>query len=203
MKKFISLLVVLLLPLSNLAAADWAPARLTFLGPIYQLIITDLDAPSPTLDSFPDVKTVAGIDLGILGTYTPRVYGVQLSTLIAGGKFHGVQIGGLMAIDGGSSEDKSFGLQFSSLLSLSDPMTGIQTSALIAAGDVAGIKIAPFSLGEIDGLSIHLLGWSDKVSGVQIGVLNRAKILKGVQIGVINIADNGYLPFSPIINARF
>jgi hypothetical protein len=50
------------------------------------------------------------------------------------------------------------------------------------------------------GGQIGIVNRSKVVRGVQIGVVNYTEKLYGLQLGLVNIAQNGFLPYTTILN---
>ncbi|MBK8574582.1 MAG: hypothetical protein IPN90_02505 [Elusimicrobia bacterium] len=112
----------------------------------------------------PKRDSVYGLNLGLWGTFSTKVYGVQAAPL-------------------GSVSYKAIGLQ-TGLYAASTRMAGIQ---------IAGFTNLDYLLvgGEerkTYGLQIHGFGWSDMLVGGQIGGINTAGKGKWAQIGGFNSA---------------
>ncbi|MGB2578261.1 hypothetical protein AAIR98_000180 [Elusimicrobium simillimum] len=202
MKKLIFTFVLIML-----AAASYAqrgittPVKLSFFG-----------NNGPT-DSIPgNVLTVMGLDIGLLGTTTPYVYGLQASIINSiSDDLKGVQLAALGAagkttgiVLSPTVRGKAFGLA-ASAISVNET-TGLEIAALKYSDFYnMGVLINGISYTDgFGGLQIGLLNINKgMVVGVQIGLINYARQLHGVQIGLINVAYNGYVLALPICNFRF
>lgn len=147
------------------------------------------------------VKTVGGLDLGILSTRANNVYGVQASPLVAtSNKVIGIQFGLGFAITeeqanaiqiGGVtySLGEYNGLQFSVVLSgVEKGFKGLQVSVMNAFVDEEsyGIQLSglsTYSGDKINGLQLSALtSYSDGLNGIQITGIYAAGAVKGIGI---------------------
>ena len=159
------------------------------------------------LDSqFPgEAASVALADIGVLTVRHANVYGVQACGLKAAvtDDCAGLSVGGLFA-----AAENVYGIQVGGLLaSCRSDIYGIQVAGYandtpgICAGMQAGIVNMA---GDVYGMQAGFTNHARDVSGMQIGVVNVAHNMRGVQIGLVNvIKDNGILPVSMLLNARF
>jgi hypothetical protein len=154
MKKIISLLMVCAI-LSIFAgqsfAGDTTPIKISLLPGV----------------SLPASENVTGIDLGILGTKSTDVTGVQLSWFYN-------RIEGVLK-----------GIQFS-LVCSAEEGTGIQYSVVSLSNDFKGIQMGIYNrANNMAGLQWGLVNVCDTMQGVQFGLVNIIKESKFLPVMVI------------------
>jgi hypothetical protein len=121
-----------------------------------------------------DGDVVDGAQLGLVNaSISGGVSGFQIGALDFATQLRGAQVGVLNVV--ASFEESR--------------VEGVQLGLLFNGADIVnGAQLGPFNI-------------AGTVRGLQIGVFNYAAHLRGVQIGAINIAQDGPIPFMPVLNA--
>lgn len=125
---------------------------------------------------------VNGVELAVLGSSTYTVEGWQAALLVCA----------VNHIDGA---------QTSILTSVGRQVNGVQLSLVNVARVLDGWQIALYNAAtyDIEGLQLGVVNSSQSVDGVQIGLFNITE-KQGFQIGLINVIEDGWLPFSILVN---
>jgi hypothetical protein len=190
MNKILSSCLLLILSVPLYAGLSWTPVKLSIYG-------NDL--------CIPKAENVSGLDIGIIGAESKRVYGIQTGLGVECENCYGLQtalgsfaknnVYGLQASLLVSGAKEVYGIQIGGLLCGADKMYGIRVGTIIGfpnRKDGAPMFVAspnPANDYECDyyGLQIGLLGSVvDQGAGVQMGLLNDANANKGIQIGLYN-----------------
>lgn len=155
-------------------------------------------------------KAIRGLALGGLGVGTGgNLSGSAFALLGVGGKgsVTGFTAAGLGVGAGGHLR----GLHLAGVGVVSERMSGVVASSIVASGTATGGVVAPLYFritgdGQFTGLSISLFNHVQGTQrGVTIGLFNMARSLHGVQLGALNYAGNNplLLRVLPLINAHF
>lgn len=140
--------------------------------------------------SVPKREYVYGINLGLWGAFSTKIYGVQVAPLgsvackaigvqtglyTASTRMAGIQIAGFTNLDYlivGGEERKTYGLQ----------IHGFGWSGMLVGGQIGGIN----ATGKGKWAQIGVVNSATVFDGVQLGGLNTDHSYRGVQVGVMN-----------------
>jgi len=164
--------------------------------------------------SVPDNKIVNGFELGLLGTRSNQVfglqvapfyaktveisYGIQASLVALSDDFVGAKVWSIY-----SYARKMTGYQ-AAIVSRSIEMNGYQTGIVSMSDKLAGLQAGAVTItNEQVGAQIGLINISAAAKGLQLGLVNFTNSMEGVQIGLINIITKSKLPFMVLVNANF
>ena len=141
----------------------------------------------PTTEYYPNIY---GLRLGLPITYndSASVLGIDISAIFSGNTY-------------------TTGLQLSCLIAQAADLDGLQVGVLnFVKEHIYGLQVGGFNHVEkkLLGVQIGGVNYVKKASGLQIGLFNYTEDSQGIfQIGVLNIIENGWLPFSIILNFNF
>ncbi len=198
--KFIGVVLLLMLSLPSLAAAQNKKDRLPFEFALWknkQFLGEDKDVRGLRLSLlYGKNKNVYGLDLGLGLNEADTLWGLQIGGINNVHNVRGVQIGllGYHFAESGVLSNKA------------QVVWGSQIGLLAnkCEGDIWGLQMAGYkneTRGDVLGVQIGLYNVATGVKGVQIGIINYCEKMVGVQIGILNIIEEGEFPLLPIVNA--
>ncbi|AOP34212.1 hypothetical protein A0128_10350 [Leptospira tipperaryensis] len=131
-----------------------------------------------------EVKTLAGINVGLLNEVQENLYGAQLGIVnFSEGKTYGFQVAIVNA-----AKNKGFGIQAGIVNSTNGDSKGIQAGIINLGGDKQGYDLT-IGVGnyKTSGLMIGVTNLSSQ--GINLGALNENS--QGFNLGVLNIQGSG------------
>lgn len=131
-----------------------------------------------------EVKTLAGVNLGLLNEVQENLYGAQLGIVnFSDGKTYGFQVAVFNA-----AKNKGFGIQAGIVNSTDGDSKGIQAGIINLGSDKRGYDLT-IGVGnyKTSGLMLGVTNLSSQ--GINLGALNENS--SGVNLGVLNIQGSG------------
>ena len=105
-----------------------------------------------------------------------------------------------------NDNSRLYGVDLSVFFSATTVVKGLQFTVVgTQAKDIDGLQvsIANFAKENINGMQLGGVNYAEEMQGVQLGLVNYSNKAQGVQIGLVNYIEDGWLPFTLIINFNF
>ncbi|MHB9156355.1 MAG: LA_2272 family surface repeat-containing protein [Endomicrobiales bacterium] len=147
----------------------------------------------------PRVKTVNGLDFGLLATSTSKINGCQIGLVY--GRITARSIGAQIAplAVSGDLDGAKWGI-----VSVASDLRGYNAAFVALCGSIIGVQqgVVCRSRGLL-GLQVGIANFSVNASGLQLGLFNYTEKMDGVQVGLLNIITTSSHPAVPFFNFHF
>lgn len=121
--------------------------------------------------SYPEAKTVHGLDLGLISTSINDLQGVQFAFIYA------------------ETENKSLGAQFS-LVGLGKDFEGAQFCIAGLADNFSGVQLSFYNGAKsVKGIQLGFINVAEQIKGIQIGLVN---VIKKGRLPVMVIVNGNF-----------